>query len=264
MPILLFSSVVFITSFSFFHAGGMIFSSGSPYDGADCSTCHGGGASSPAFSITASPSFISGNLYSPGTTYTISILCAGAYPYYGFDLEILNDTTIGAGDAGIFNSALTNCQIIPTNKKPTNASHAGPVGTNDTALFQFTWTAPASGNAYLYCAVNGVNFDGNTTGDFGATKNLILSSAATGIISAPEKTGMEIFPNPSSGEFMLRTGMVKDVSAKIFTGSGQCILEYSGAASNKIFSLKDYPSGVYYMNIQSRTNTFHRTIIIYK
>ena len=94
---------------------------GSPWDGNTCSSCHNGGASIPAIAITAVPSFGADNSYVPGTSSTVNVTVSGAYPSYGFNLEILNsNSATKAKDAGVFGALLSaNTQKYTSTNLPT-------------------------------------------------------------------------------------------------------------------------------------------------
>ena len=253
-----------ISGFSLFHATGMLFATGSPHDGVDCNSCHSGGASAPTFSISATPAFGTGNTYSPNTSYTISVNCTGIYPKYGFDLEILDALSLGAGDAGTFNSALMNCQIVPTSKNATNVTHLAPTGNNDSATFQFSWTSPAGGNSFLYCAVNGTNFDGTTSGDLAAITNITLSSIFSGIsFNEQNKSAIQIFPNPSNGKFMVEAKEAPiPIEMNIYNAMGENVFENKMISEKSEINLSDKPKGVYFIHLKSGNAIMNKKIVI--
>ena len=171
------AAIIVTSAFSVLHSSGMTLHTGSPYDGATCSSCHSGGSTTPTVTITANPAFGTGNTYTPGTAYTVSVNCSGTYPKYGFDLEILNSTSsTSALDAGTFGTIVTsNCKKVVTSGQPTNITHTVASGSSNAATFSFHWTAPNSGTAYLYCAGLGVNNNGSTSGDKVKTASLTLT-----------------------------------------------------------------------------------------
>lgn len=257
-----FAAMFFITSFTVYHSTGMLFATGSPYDGDDCSACHAGGTTVPNFSITATPSFGSGNVYSPNTTYTINVQCAGNYPAYGLGLEILNTTTAGAGDAGTFDSAIANCKIVSINKKPTNITHVAPTGTNDSALFRFIWTAPAAGSAYLYCAVNGVDLDASQNGDRSAATSMVLAAGTSGVSFSEEKAGIEIFPNPSSdGKFNINCS-VSACAMQVYALSGEKVFEKRNCEKTENISIRGRQPSIYLLKISFGANTVVRKLVV--
>ena len=241
----------------------MLFATGSPYDGVDCSFCHNGGALAPIISIAASPSFGVGNTYFPNTTYTINVNCSGIYPKYGFDIEILNTDSLGAGDAGSFDSAIVNCKIVPASKAPTNVTHLAPTGNNDSALFQFSWTAPPAGNAYLYCAVNGCNFDGTTAGDHVGKTSMILTSGISGVSFYEENTlEITVFPNPNNGEFFVRTNRKSPKKLFIYDIQGNLIEGLHSCSENIKFDLRKNPKGIYFIKCTDKKHSSAQKFVI--
>jgi hypothetical protein len=198
-------SLLSITSFTMVYSNGSeVNLTGSPVDGpGTCSFCHSGGTATVVPSVTASPAFGSGNTFIPGTTYTISIGESG-YPYFGFDLEICNKNARVCTDGGTFGSPVKNCQFhTPASRFPTNVTHTGRIPASSTADFE--WTAPSSGNAYVYYCLNGVNGDGTNGGDRPHKDSLLLTpSSTTGIFArSVDKHSLNIFPNPASGSVCL-------------------------------------------------------------
>ncbi|MGZ3866422.1 MAG: PKD domain-containing protein, partial [Bacteroidia bacterium] len=173
--------ILFLSGAAVINSTGYAYATGSPSDGMDCSSCHSGGATLTTATITASPAFGgSGNnlTYTPGATYTVTVK-EGGYSLFGFDVEIMNSNSSSATTNAGTMTALANCAINGTG--PTNITHTSPISSGSSATFK--WVAPASGNAYLYCSVNGVNGNGRTTGDNVKLVSYTLTPASTG--SAP-------------------------------------------------------------------------------
>lgn len=196
-------AIVIITTmsaFQIYYSSGCQYHSGSPADGLTCNNCHIGGTITPSITISSTPSFGAGDTYSPGTTYTISVLGAG-YSLYGFDLEILNSQSTIASSVLDFGTL-----AIPPSGETINTPAPGYTYSDimhtapRSSAFTVIWTAPASGTGYLYCALLGVNNNGATSGDKGNTKTMTLTSAtANGIFESSEKdhiSGLAIYPNP--------------------------------------------------------------------
>jgi len=229
IPVILFISIVLSSAFTIINSTGIQWATGSPFDGTTCNFCHGGGATTPTITVNSTPAFGSGNTYSPGSTYTIDVIVAGSYAQFGFNLEILNSTAhFGAVDAGVFGNLLTtNEKKITVAGKPTTMSHNGPSGSAGSAVFSFEWTAPTSGDAYLYCAGLGVNLNGNESGDKVKTYSVTISSPL-GIEPANEKSNaLTVFPNPATNNvqlsyFLNETGKV---SGKLFDLNGKFICD---------------------------------------
>jgi hypothetical protein len=194
------SSVISICSFTLVNSNGSeVNLTGSPVDGpGNCTYCHGGGTAVTTPIITSSPAFGTGNTFVPGATYTISVGETG-YSHFGFDLEICNKNSHTCTDGGTFVTPLTNCQFYaPAGRFPTNVTHTGRIPSSSTATFK--WTAPSSGNAYMYFSVNGVDGDGTNSGDKPMHDSIMFSPvSATGISSVAENDrSLNCFPNPTT------------------------------------------------------------------
>jgi hypothetical protein len=200
---LIFLLLLFVVSgFTVLYPGGNIVNhTGSPVDGGgDCSACHSGGATVPVITIDASPAFGVGNTYVPGTTYTLSLTVNG-YPYFGFDVEILNGQLSTSADAGAFGPAGANSKYTIADPYPTNVTQIGPVPAGSIA--KWNWTAPASGNVYIYASGLGVNGDGMDMGDRVGNFMLALNPLVTGMEEKTNALHLDVFPNPVSSAIHL-------------------------------------------------------------
>ena len=267
-----------ISAFTILSSAGKIDHTGSPADGgATCSAagCHNGGTATPSVTITAMPACGTGNTYTAGTTYSITVACSGGYPKYGFGLEILNSNTSTGKDAGTFGAVVTtnNCKKVTTANRPTNIVHIPYTpGSSNTAAFVFTWTAPSSGTAYLYCAVNGVNNNGTTSGDKSTTTTLTLTQSTTAIASIDQKlSDVSIFPNPAK-EYATVSYILKensDVTIKLYDISGKNVSnlpaknQQAGEHKQTInLSELNLESGIYSATIKTGDNTITKRLII--
>ncbi len=192
-----------------------------PYD---CTNCHHGGTATPVPTFTAVPAFGSGMTYLPGTTYTISFAVTG-YPGFGFDVEMLNGNTATSTAAGTFTAVGTNVLVHAASTYPINLTHSTPIHTGSVGSFK--WVSPAAGGTvYVYAAYNGVNLDGNTTGDKGIDKTytLVVSPTAVPEIAA-SNVSFNMFPNPASDHLNLTYTLAKTsvVSIQIYSMQGKLV-----------------------------------------
>jgi hypothetical protein len=201
--------------------------SNSPWDGSTCSACHSGGATVPTVSLSSVPAFISGNSYVSGTTYTITANVSGTYAKYGINLEILNsNSTTTAKDAGSFGAVISaSTQKYTSTNLPTTISHSAA----SNGIYSFTWTAPDTGNVYIYCAGLGVNDDGSTSGDKVKTSSLVLMnsvSSANGVASNQvNKANLQVFPNPATDDLHITYLLTENssISVRIFNLNGELV-----------------------------------------
>lgn len=271
--VLTLSVMIAISAFTVLSPSGETYHTGSPYDKMDCSMCHSGGSATPTGTITATPAFGAGNTYTAGTTYTLSVVCGG-YPKYGFGLEILNSNTTTAADAGTFGAVVTtNCKKMATTGKPTNIVQNATTGTNNAATFSFRWTAPASGTAYIYYCVNGVNGTGSTSGDKSKNFSMTLTPAIPNYVPTVDDNtfSASVFPNPVhdyvSFSYSLKEN--SNVKAEIFNMEGKkaASFNYNNVAAGEhreTISLSDLylTNGIYSIVVTAGNNSVSKKIVI--
>lgn len=239
--LLFFGSLILIfvgtTAFVIF-SGGAANRSGSPGEGT-CSGCHGAGAS--IVSISGTPAFVA-NQYVPGQTYTVNVnVINNPFSKFGFDAEILDPSNVNAGN---ITSGLTGVQIVNTARK--NATHTAPKTGTGSALFQFVWVAPLTGNAIVYATGNAVDGTGGTGGDSpGATTLTLTPDLSTGINEATVIgiSGLNIYPNPIRSEFKISYNLMENanVKAAIYNIQGQEI---------SVISNEDQVTGAHILDAQ--------------
>lgn len=255
--------------------GSQIAWTNSPPDGAGtCSSgggCHGGGSATPVISFTSSPAFGAGNTYVPGTVYTISFKVTG-YPYYGYDIEMLNGNTTSATAAGTF-AALTNSQIHPAGTYPINITQATSGKIAATIAATFKWTAPASGTVYVYGDGNGVNGDGGTNGDNAVLFTKVLTRASGVGISENviANINLSVFPNPVSESAHVSYELSENstVSASLINMTGQTVATFfnkedqSIGIQNKTLTLDpSIAKGIYFVAINVNGKNSYKKIVV--
>ena len=227
LPILLGTGIIVASAFTIVDSSGIAYYTNSPSDGANCSSCHSGGSTTPTASITASPAFGGSGTaltYVAGTTYTLSVIESG-YSYYGFDLEIMNSNSASATtDAGTM-TALNTTYCKNNGTGPTNVTHKKviPVATNAT----IKWVAPASGTAYLYASVLGVNDNGSTSGDKVKSFAYVLTPVSTTGVATHQsnETNLTLFPNPATDNVRVTYTLKErgNVSIKLYNLNGEFV-----------------------------------------
>ena len=246
-------------------SGGISGRTQSPYDLLNnpnsCEECHGGGSTTPTITLTANPSFGTGNTYVPGTNYTITYSVSG-YPNFGFDLEINNGNTSTAIAIGTLSNG-TNSQIISS-----EVIHSSPIPNGSSATFK--WLAPNNGTAYLYSTGLGVNGTGNTSNDKQAFYNLVLTPTPfSGIEELTLNNSFKLFPNPAKESSTVNYYLNKDshVTINITDLNGKIVstqvneLATEGSYSKKL-ELSELNSGTYFIKIKSDDQTVTKKIVI--
>ena len=230
--------------------------------------CHSGGSVTPVFSFTATPAF-TGNAYVPGADYTIAIKVTG-YAKFGFDVEMLDGTLSSSTAIGTF-VALTNCQIHPAGAFPKSVTHLSPILSSGSATFK--WTAPASGNVYVYACGNGVNGNGNDGGDKAVLYSALLApDSLAGVESAViSNFSFSVFPNPANEYISLLYDLNKDsqVSAKLVSLAGKVVstffekeLQNSGKQGRKLLIDPSVAEGVYLLSLEINGKYSFKKIVL--
>lgn len=144
---------------------------GSPGE-ADCTDCHGDFTlNSGGGSISISAPGMSGNQYTPGQTYTMSVTVSrGANSLFGVGIEALTSTNANAGTLNITDAASTQIKsatISGVSRRNIVDTLGGGAGSGS-KVFNFSWTAPTAGtgNVTFYFAGVAADADGNESGDY--------------------------------------------------------------------------------------------------
>jgi lysozyme len=128
-----------------------------------------------------------------------------------------------------------------------NVGSAGVINLNGTASTSITWNNP--GNYIL--SVNALNGCGNSNNQSLA----ITVSSVTGIVNPDNEFSVTLFPNPTSGEFILKAEGLnhQKVNVEILSASGQKVYQQQFKADGNNFrksiSLSNMASGIYTLRI---------------
>ncbi|MGZ3900773.1 MAG: choice-of-anchor V domain-containing protein [Bacteroidia bacterium] len=270
-------AITLLSAFDIVNSNGYSGGTGAPADGGvagSCAGCHSGGASVPVVTISSVPALAAGNKYTPGTTYTFSILGSG-YTKYGFDFEILNSqssTPTSVNDFGTFGPAPSGeAKNNPIPSYPyTDIMHTTPRAT----AFTVVWTAPASGTGYLYCAVLGANMNGATSGDKVSLNSMTLTPAvASGIAKTDAENNalnLSIYPNPCTEKINLSYQLATSatVKADLFNISGSKVAEIfnskqePGSQEINFIIPSEMPKGNYFLKMEINDKIITKKIMI--
>ncbi len=214
--LLLISAIMIVVAMSayesFYPTGAPAGYTGSPGDGHNCTSCHGGTASTSPGWITSD---IPGSGYVPGETYQITATnsLTGDGKKYGFEVSPQNasGTLLGTLAAG------TGSQLVGGGKYVTHS-----LATLTTNSWTFSWTAPAAGTGSVtfYGAFARGN-PGLVTLSTLTVSEALSAPAPAGPISGPAVACVASTQNYSVGTIAGATNYVWSVPTGATIASGQ-------------------------------------------
>lgn len=235
------------------------------------SGCHVGVINSGAGSMIMD--FNAGaNNYSPGQTYTITlgITSAGA-SRWGFEVVALNSSNASVGTF-IGNDA-QNTATGSANSRQYIYHKNAPIG-NNTHLFSFQWTAPATnqGDITFYAIGNAANNNNNASGDlvYTTTREISFNTSVTQV--AAGSSLLNAYPNPATEMLNISYSLQKaDQTTLILTDlSGKTVAtllnnEYKNAGQyTQTLPLDDIAAGIYLLQISNKHASYLQKVVIAK
>jgi len=252
-------SLITQTTVNAYSSGAPIKVTGSPGDGANCTSCHIGTVKLASGLITST---IPTQGYMPGQTYTVTATCVSAsVSKFGFEISPQNVT--GALRGTMIRTDVTRTQLIGSGKYITHTS-SGTSGVGY-ITWSFNWTAPVAGtgNVTFYGAFNYSNSNGSSTGDTIKLSQLAVSeNTGAGVAFISEKEQITLWPNPVqdvahiSFPSLLSNGVGRDASLRIFDLSGKIIREVNADAENIEVNLANVVSGVYFVSLSTPQGSY--------
>jgi len=254
--------------------------SGEPPGNTNCTTigCHDDGTANTGTASVFLDLGDAANGYVAGQTYTVSISIAkSGMMRSGFQVIALtdSDTKLSPGTVTLLDTART--QLIDINNP-----HPGPCTDQDTKVWvehtssgitpvspgantwSYLWTAPSSnaGSITFYLAALESDNSLDESGDQVYTRTKTIS-AVTGIHDPSNREdAIEIYPNPSQGEFSVITAGLFSKEISIYDIQGN-ILEKHTVSSEKIkFDLRKYPKGIYFLKANGEGVSSVRKLVI--
>lgn len=163
-----------------------------------CGTCHGSASASTTISVAGIPAsgFVAGTTYNMTLTITNASKLAA-----GFDLSVT---------AGTLSNAPANTMLMGTSE----LHHTAPLQmTGGSAVWSFSWTAPATGNAAtINVAGNAVNNNGSDSGDQWNKISLNYSKAIPSDVSDIEQKAIIVYPNPTTDYLFIQSADIIEMS----------------------------------------------------
>ncbi len=218
-----------------------------------CGTCHGSASGATAITVTGIPA----NGFISGTTYNMTLTITNASKLAaGFDLSVT---------AGSLSNAPANTMLMGTSE----LHHTAPLQmTGGNAVWNFSWTAPATGNSVtINVAGNAVNNNGSDSGDQWNKISVNYTKAIPSDISDVEKTSTTAYPNPVTDYLhILSADMIEMNSFTATTMNGSSIRLMASTKSNTeyILDTKSLADGYYILTYYSANGLRHHTNFIKK
>jgi hypothetical protein len=228
---------------------------GSPGDGSDCTSCHGGTATN-ATGILSSNIPVSG--YTAGTSYTITVTLSGSGKK-GFEVSpqnvagaLLGTLVAGAGTT-----------LKGSGKYVTQSSGV----TSTPAVWNFTWVAPPTGTGT-------VTFYGAFTITEPVTKlsTMVVNESTSSIGEAYKANSTFIVhPNPVTNILNINYNVLdgKNISLQLFDICGRIVLDIleennsSIGSKTKSVSIGNFlKSGVYFLKYTDGKNIETKKIVV--
>ncbi len=160
-----------------------------------------------------------GTEYTPGTQYTVSVSVNDSTKYrFGFEAAVVDANNNAVGTLAVINSTTTSIQTIG------GITYIGHKNADDTNIWTFNWTAPATDAGPVKFCVAGLaaNNDDQVVGDnVYAFKLPLNSSQGVGISSIKENSTLRIL-SQDNGHLILSINPANAVrSVNLYTVSGQ-------------------------------------------
>lgn len=273
------------------NANGTGASTGAPGETHTCSQagCHGAGngngtsggladnAGPGSITISSIPAMTNGK-YVPGATYSMIVTVSETgKTNFGFDAEILDNSgntnlmvNNTAGTLIITNPAKTHIvQAFGTGRATvTHSLNAGQ--SVNTATFGFNWKAPASGTVNIYVSGTACNNDNLANAQDNVYLNYLQITPNTGVGVEEKEFGnsFNIFPNPARDLFVLSGNNEEDapVEVKIYSQEGKLVKSFTDEgvanAKQKTYKVDDLSSGVYLLDVHTKSSNVTKKLII--
>jgi hypothetical protein len=242
------AAIIIFSSFAYFYPSGAPAGyTGSPGDGADCSGCHGGTATTTAGLITSN---IPASGYVAGHTYQITATnnIAGSGKY-GFEVSPQNaaGTQLGTLVAGTGSQLLSGTKYITH----TNAS-------STTNSWTFSWIAPAVGTGPVtFYGAMARNYKGIST-----LSTLVVPEATTTGLTEDEAS-VNVLTGGSNGKItVILNTKVNKAKISVYDLTGKQLLSTSVAGGGSYQLDQTFITGIYIIMVQADNSVYKKKIVV--
>jgi hypothetical protein len=230
----------------------------------------------------AKPSALNGNTFvCQGSSQLYSVTPDGAATSYTWSTPAgwtgsssINSISLTAGNSGVVSVEASNaCGVSPSQSIhvasdliPVISANSGSICAGEIFTIQPVGAAsytiaggsfivsPPFSTLYL---VNGSSAGGCAASNT-ATVNLIVD-ACTALYEFPETVSVDIFPNPNTGNFEIRSGFPVDIS--IYNEVGQLVLQKHIVTDEKSISIQGLAKGIYVVHLTSSQGSCVKKIV---
>ncbi len=168
----------------------------------------------------------------------------------------------------------TQTVTINTNPKPTLSITSTPsaICFGQTATITvtgantYTWVVPsASGPSITVSPLSNTTYFGNATDLNGCTNSFNYNlnvNTCTGLNNQVINNSIYCYPNPTSGELILRTGHKENLELEVYNVIGEMILKQAIIKTETSINLKEKANGVYFVRLIENGNTVYYSKIV--
>lgn len=200
------------------------------------------------------------NAYAPDEVYPVSVALSNLQDdsKNGFQIVALDSLDNNIGSWLLTDEMAT--QIRPGNSLPDRSyiTHTSD-GVGQTE-WSFNWQAPdqAVGAITFYLSVNDANNNGGRTGDAIYLSNLTILEGMSTSTREIDFTPIELYPNPTTGQFFLEAGNSKVLQVELYNAMGQLLFTQNDLTQ---LDITDFPAGIYYVAVATPTGTAMKKIV---
>ncbi|MFM2135113.1 MAG: hypothetical protein RL021_513 [Bacteroidota bacterium] len=201
------------------------------------------------------------NEYVPGQVYNMEFKVARpGTPLFGLGVEALDAAGNNAGTLTITqpaNTLIKTRTIGIVNRRSVTHTFNGGLS-NDSMVFRFSWTAPASGTVTFYYCGNAANANGSVSGDYIYSGSTVLTPASsTGIRPTDSPLTMDVSPNPVQNRCSIRLFNTQGaVSLELFEVTGKLVKSETTEASTVEWNdMNLLPRGTYLLRLRQTDGT---------
>lgn len=242
------AAILLFSGFAFLYPGGAPAAyTGSPGDGADCTGCHGGAATTTAGLITSN---IPASGYIAGNTYLITakntLTGSGGY---GFEVSPQNaaGTQLGTLVAG------TGSKLVSGSKYVTQSNSSG-----STNSWTFSWIAPTAGTGQVtFYGAMARNFPGPTT-----LSTLVVPEAITTALTENQALAKVITGGSNGLITVVLNGNANKAKISVFDLSGRQLHSTAVSGGGSYQLDQAFKTGIYIVMIQVDNSVYKKKIVV--